>query len=917
VTRFLVLLALLLVGLPALARSQYASPTYNNLHVMGSSNLTGPITAGASTGTSIPFTIPSGSTPTSPQNGAFWNSGGTVFVRTGGVSTPIGGGGSGCAVTGTTSGLLVYNNGSGGCGSDTLASVLNGALQLGASGTVGSITLGNGTSGLLKLQPQAGALGTPTVLIPAASDTLVNLTSTQTLTNKTLTSPIFTAPVLGTPASGVGTNITGIPWANVITTPTTLAGYGITSPLPAAQGGTGINNGSNTITVPAPGTAALVGFANTFTPLQTFGPWLGAVNNQSGAYTFQAGTTSASDCGKTINETSATAVNVTTIATMPIGCHVYVFQAGAGQVSIVNGSGATQSSAYGYNGTYAQYALVDLYVNANVGGSAANYVIRGDGSPGGSGATALNCVASSPTSGLLITGSSLSIQCTFSAPVTVSGTPQLVLNDSPNSFVNYASGSGTATLTFTETVPSAHNTPVGGVQTYLGTNSTGVFLNGGTITAGGANAVLTGANNQIFTGLAENTGTVFYASTGGSGSTCSSGAPCSISGLLTKLESNAPATGYLQAGTYTPGSAIAIESSAGGNNIGFSNYPGATVILNGSSSVAKAFTIGASSSGSGNTINGMTIENYTQTGVDAQAFSGLTVSNLTMTGITSASTNQGCVYLHYQMGGINLIANNSCSTNTGPGYVVSIATGDPGWSGCSSPGACAMTWTNSKFNSVDTSLTDSGALYWDDQKAGCNGSSVNCYMTNNAVVNWGHSTSDATKCIYLDDNTSGINISGNSCAGTGQYAFQIHGGANNVFTNNAFDISGAQKLGYYQDSSLETGGMVGNAVTHSIIYSTAASPSYLWDVTTGSHSGTPASPTVGPNQYYDSSGGPGFTHYGDSTGLVTDSSPNVGNPLFVSPGSPSYNYQLGGASPALGAPVNFTQLPQLANIGPH
>lgn len=56
---------------------------------------------------------------------------------------------------------------------------------LGASGTLGSLTFGNATSGLLTLQPVTGALGTVTVSIPAASDTLVNLASVQALTNKT------------------------------------------------------------------------------------------------------------------------------------------------------------------------------------------------------------------------------------------------------------------------------------------------------------------------------------------------------------------------------------------------------------------------------------------------------------------------------------------------------------------------------------------------------------------------------------------------------------------------------------------------------------------------------------------------------------------------------------------------------------
>lgn len=58
--------------------------------------------------------------------------------------------------------------------------------QLGLSGTLGSVTMGNATSGLLTLEPATGALGTVTVSIPAATDTLVNLTGTQALTNKSL-----------------------------------------------------------------------------------------------------------------------------------------------------------------------------------------------------------------------------------------------------------------------------------------------------------------------------------------------------------------------------------------------------------------------------------------------------------------------------------------------------------------------------------------------------------------------------------------------------------------------------------------------------------------------------------------------------------------------------------------------------------
>jgi len=61
---------------------------------------------------------------------------------------------------------------------------------LGAAGTASSVTFSNATSGTIQLQPVTGALGTVTVSIPAATDTLVNLSGTQELDNKTLDSSV-------------------------------------------------------------------------------------------------------------------------------------------------------------------------------------------------------------------------------------------------------------------------------------------------------------------------------------------------------------------------------------------------------------------------------------------------------------------------------------------------------------------------------------------------------------------------------------------------------------------------------------------------------------------------------------------------------------------------------------------------------
>ena len=108
-------------------------------------------------------------------------------------------------------------------------------------------------------------------------------------------------------------------------------------------------------------------------------------------------------------------------------------------------------------------------------------------------------VTSSTVNGSYKAGTTISIQVTFSGAVTVTGTPQLTLETgNPDRTIDYLSGSGTSTLTFSYTVQAGDTSSD---LDYVATNS----LTNGTIQDGaGNNVVLTLASPAAANSLGAN-----------------------------------------------------------------------------------------------------------------------------------------------------------------------------------------------------------------------------------------------------------------------------------------------------------------------------------------------------------------------------------------------------------------------------
>jgi hypothetical protein len=178
--------------------------------------------------------------------------------------------------------------------------------------------------------------------------------------------------------------------------------------------------------------------------------------------------------------TLPTSLPVTVTETLPPSLTL-VSMAGTGWTCTANS--CTNSNSVGANSSFPPIT-VTVNVASNAPSPVTNTVTAVNGVLQAAGSdvtnispnTTVSNVTSSTANGTYLAGSPISIQVTFSGPVTVTGTPQLALNSGGTA--NYSSGTGSSTLTFTYTVGNNDK------SSHLDYNSTGsLTLNGGTINA--------------------------------------------------------------------------------------------------------------------------------------------------------------------------------------------------------------------------------------------------------------------------------------------------------------------------------------------------------------------------------------------------------------------------------------------------
>ena len=351
-----------------------------------------------------------------------------------------------------------------------------------------------------------------------------------------------------------------------------------------------------------------------------------------------------------------------------------------------------------------------------------------------------------------------------------------------------------------------------------------------------------------------------------------------LSNLLTlKGTSGVTVSGLSFAHTATGGAALDLEGAGGGS-----------IIANHFVNVGEAMLLAAGSCS--NTVSGNQIDNAVTSGIEVIDASNANLfdSNL-INGTGAPNTKGGGLFLHG--------ANNNTITHNLVEKTAGMGIGISNWDDTTVNVGNVVKY-NAVLNTNQTS-NDSGAIY----VLGRSHVDTKMVIANNLVDGTG-AADQHTIGIYLDDSTSGADVSGNLLRNIGTHGVQIHGGDNNTVHNNVFDLGAATASAVlFQSAPADTNPtntMLNDVVARNIIYSSSATP-HLYDWIDGH------SPAISSNLYYNTTGAAMQT-----AAPTQDASPVFGNPNFAAPAQG--NYALGAGSAA--ASIGFQAINQSA-IGLH
>nr|WP_285961086.1 Ig-like domain-containing protein [Pseudomonas tohonis] len=276
---------------------------------------------------------------------------------------------------------------------------------------------------------------------------------------------------------------------------------------------------------------------------------------------------------------------------------------------------------------------VDLTgVNAVSGGLAGTGTANSSNYAIDTAAPSVSSVTSSTANGTYKAGDVISIQVNFSENVTVSGTPQLTLETgSTDRVVNYASGSGTSTLTFTYTVQAGDTTAD---LDYIGT--TALALNGGSIRDAATNdATLTLASPGTAGSLGANKAIVVNSAAG----------IANLDGDSVGWAGEGSAV-VLDAG----GNAALSDTEFGALNGGNGNWAGGSLTVQRPGTASAADVFGFSLAGAAFTVSGNALQSGGQTFATFTNTGGVLTITFTSSGTpaTTALVNDVVQHISYR-----------------------------------------------------------------------------------------------------------------------------------------------------------------------------------------------------------------------------------------------------------------------------